>query len=59
MTNIRDLMTTDDTLEMEGLYDEVIRQHNEQEEEVAAGFREAERRAFDWEIDLPPDFFIW
>lgn len=57
LTNIRDLMTPEDALEMEGRYDEVLRQRKIYEEEVGEGFREAEHSAiFDWEVDLPDLF---
>lgn len=58
-TNIRDLMTPADALEMEDRYDAAIRERNEYEEELGASFREAEQRAiFDWEGDLPEHFFF-
>lgn len=58
MANLRDLMTPEDALEMEGRFDEAIREREEHEEIVGAGFREAQHRAvFDWEFDLPEDFF--
>lgn len=58
MANVRDLMTPEDALEMEERYHEVIRERKEHEDAVGAGFREAQHRAvFDWEFDLPEDFF--
>lgn len=59
MSNIRDLMTPEDALEMEDRYERAIQDRNEYEEELGAGFREAEQRAiFDWEGDLPEHFFF-
>ena len=58
MANVRDLMMPGDALEMEGRYEMALRDHNEYEERIGQGFREAERRAiFDWEVDVPE--FDW
>lgn len=59
MANLRDLMTSEDALEMEERYEAAIRDRNEYEDEIGQGFREAEQRAiFDWEGDLPEHFFF-
>ena len=58
MKNIRDLMTAEDALEIEGRFDEVIREHNEYEEDLYDSFRDTQYRAiFDWDLDLPSDLF--
>lgn len=57
LTNIRDLMTAEDAMEMEERYEAVLRERNEYEEELGESFREAERSALlDWEVDLPDLF---
>lgn len=58
MPSICDLLTAEDAMEMEGLFDAVLRSHNERIEERDASFREVERKVFDWEGDLPEHFFF-
>lgn len=51
MTNIRDLMTPEDALEMEELYDAVLQEHNECDDNF--DIRDLIDPPFDWEVDAP------
>jgi len=59
MANIRDLMTVEDAMDLEHLLEEAILDYNDYTEELNEDFRRAEHSAiFDWEIDLPSDYFF-
>jgi len=58
LTNIRDLMSADDAMDLEDRFDRAIREHNEYEAEIDAIYLGLTRgEPFDWERDLPEDYF--